>query len=79
MVKPIELKQGSIILYKGRSYYILGVTDSLDCISLQVGHRIVSCQCGGNIMKRGTQKGQYECLSCHQLVWLNSEGERVEA
>ena len=88
MVKPIELKKGSIILYEGKSYLILDPPFSWNRTTEngeepeQITSEVeqVECRyCKGNLFKNGTKKGQYLCSECNQLNWLDSEGNHEEA
>ena len=91
MVKPIELNKGNIILFEGKSYFILDANEYFegdhgdpeyyaDYQILRSKVKLVSCKyCGGNLFKRGTKTGQYLCSDCSRPNWLDSEGNHEEA
>lgn len=88
MVKPIELKKGSIILYEGKSYLILDPPFSWNRTTEnceepeQITSEVilVKCRyCEGNLFKRGTKKGQYLCPECNRPNWLDNNGNHEGA
>ena len=88
MVKPIELKKWSIILFEGKSYMILDLPFSWNRCTEHDGEPeqitseviLVECKyCKGNLFKRGTKAGQYLCSDCSRPNWLDKEGNHEEA